>query len=70
MAAERSDEEHANSMDQHVPDGEGQDGREKGSGRRRSKGKAANHVEPGRGQPEKDVLALCPRYFDDVLQVL
>ena len=40
MAAERSDEEHVNSMDQHGPDGEGQDGREKGSGRRRSKRKS------------------------------
>ena len=40
MAAERSDEEHMNSMDQHGPDGEGQDGREKGSGRRRSKRKS------------------------------
>ena len=37
MAAERSDEEHVNSMDQHGPDEEGQEGREKGSGRRRSK---------------------------------
>ena len=37
VAAERSDEEHVNSMDQHGPDGEGQDGREKGSGGRRSK---------------------------------
>ena len=40
MAAERSDEEHVNSMDQHGPDGEGQDGREKGSWRRRSKRKS------------------------------
>ena len=40
MAAERSDEEHVNSMDQHGPDGEGQDGREKGSGSRRSKRKS------------------------------
>ena len=40
MAAERSDEEHVNKMDQHGPDGEGQDGREKGSGRRRSKRKS------------------------------
>ena len=40
MAAERSDEEHVNSMDQHGPDGEGQDGPEKGSGRRRSKRKS------------------------------
>ena len=40
MAAERSDEEHVNSMDQHGPEGEGQDGREKGSGRRRSKRKS------------------------------
>ena len=40
LAAERSDEEHVNSMDQHGPDGEGQDGREKGSGRRRSKRKS------------------------------
>ena len=40
MAAERSDEEQVNSMDQHGPDGEGQDGREKGSGRRRSKRKS------------------------------
>ena len=39
-AAERSDKEHVNSMDQHRPDGEGQDGREKGSGRRRSKMKS------------------------------
>ena len=51
MVAERSDEEHMNSMDQHGPDGEGHDGREKGSGRRRSKRKAANHVEPGQGHP-------------------
>ena len=40
MAAERSDEEHLNSMDQHGPDGEGEDGREKGSGRKRSKRKS------------------------------
>ena len=40
MAAERSDTEHVNSMDQHGPDGEGQDGREKGSGGRRSKRKS------------------------------
>ena len=40
MAAERSDEGHVNGMDQHGPDGEGQDGREKGSGRRRSKRKS------------------------------
>ena len=40
MAAERSDEEHVNSMDQHGTDGEGQDGREKGSARRRSKRKS------------------------------
>ena len=39
MAAGRSDEEHVNSMDQHGPDGEGHDGREKASGRRRSKRK-------------------------------
>ena len=39
MAAERRDEEHVNSMDQHGSDGEGQDRREKGSGRRRSKQK-------------------------------
>ena len=39
-AAERREEEHVNSMDQHGPDGEGQDGREKGSGRRRSKRKS------------------------------
>ena len=43
IAAERSDEEHVNSIDQHGPDGEGHDGREKESGRRRSKKK--------RGQP-------------------
>ena len=43
MAAERTDEEHVNSMDQHGPDGEGQDRRENGSGRRRSKRR--------RGQP-------------------
>ena len=40
IAAERRDEEQVNSMDQHGPDGEGQDGREKGSGRRRSKRKS------------------------------
>ena len=40
MAAERSDEEHVNSMDQQGPDGEGQDGQEKGGGRRRSKRKS------------------------------
>ena len=39
MAAERSDEEHMNSIDQHGPEGEGHGGREKGSGRRRSKRK-------------------------------
>ena len=40
MAAERSDEEHVNSMDKHGPDGEGHDGQEKGSGRRRTKRKS------------------------------
>ena len=40
MAVERSDEEHVNSLDQHGPEGEGHDGREKGSGRRRSKRKS------------------------------
>ena len=40
MVAERSDEEHVNSTDQHGPDGEGHHGREKGSGRRRSKRKS------------------------------
>ena len=49
-AAERSDEGHVNTMDQHGPDGEGHDGREKGSGRKRSKRKSGQHVEPGRGQ--------------------
>ena len=40
IAAERSDEEHVNSMDQHGPGGEGQDGREKGIGGRGSKRKS------------------------------
>ena len=44
MAAEGSDEEQVNSMDQHGPDGEGHDGREKGSGRRRSKRKSGQQL--------------------------
>ena len=52
MAAERSDEEHVNSMDQHGPDmGKDKTDERREVGGEGAKGKAANHVQPGRGQP-------------------
>ena len=52
VAAERSDEEHVNSMDQHGPDmGKDKTDERREVGGEGAKGKAANHVQPGRGQP-------------------